>query len=309
MPSVLPPCPLCGATRVTLDRTLFRAELVDEWQRWLQLDISGELQEFAEVPQWHCGDCGLVFFPGGASGSGALYEALQRFPWYYLADKWEYDEALIDIPQGAHLCEAGCGRGDFLARAIAERGVHALGLEINEDALRTARAHGLPVAAQSLETLSAEQPARYDVLCSFQVLEHLANPGEHLRAAHALLKPGGRLLLGLPNTESFLGREDNILDRPPHHVSRWSLDVVQRAFPALGFRVVRSAVEPLTAFHTRSFLLAQLRTRVANRLPRPLAWLVMRPRVINLLEWVLLSTGWHSLFRGQTLYVFAERKA
>lgn len=300
-------CPLCSSSAVHVERTLRRSALVEEWRQWPGLDISDELHDMDEIPQSRCAGCGLVFFPGEASGGAALYEALQAFPWYYLADKWEYSEALRDIPAGAHLCEPGCGRGDFLARAIAERDVVALGLELNADAAGAARARQLPVEVRSLESVAATHPGTFDVVCSFQVLEHVPNPGEHLRAAHELLKVQGRLLLGLPNTDSFLGREDNPLDRPPHHISRWSVDVVRLALPALGFRVVRTANEPLTTFHTRSFLVAQLRTRVASHVPALLARLVMNHRVLDVLEWVLLRTGAHRLFRGQTFYVLAER--
>lgn len=302
-----PACPLCARANVTLERTLHRATLEEEWSHWAGIDISGEMAGLAEIPQWRCATCGLVFFPASAAGSGRLYEALQRLDWYYLAEKWEHDEALRDIPEAASLCECGCGRGDFLARVTAERRAAVLGLELNESAVREARDRSLNVRAQSLESLAAERPGVFDVVCSFQVLEHVANPREHLQAAHQLLRHGGRLLVGLPNNESFLGKEDNLLDRPPHHISRWSPAVLHAALPGLGFRVLRIATEPLLAFHTRSFVAAELRDRVARHLPRALARLVMNWRVLDSLTWLLLRTGAHQLFRGQTMYLLAER--
>lgn len=107
LPRVEVRCPLCESTSVQVVHTLQRAELVDEWLRWPGVDISGELQGYTAIPQQSCCLCGLVFFPGDACGSGKLYEDLQRFPWYYMVEKWEYGQALQDDSRGVRLADGG----------------------------------------------------------------------------------------------------------------------------------------------------------------------------------------------------------
>ena len=73
-----------------------------------------------------------------------------------------------------------------------------------------------------IEDHADQRPGHYDAVTSFQVLEHVTEPASFLRACVKALRPGGRLLLGVPNNDSFLGLlEDNWLNMPPHHMSLW----------------------------------------------------------------------------------------
>src|SRR5581483_11188771 len=40
-----------------------------------------------------CANCKLRYFTPGAGGTPEFYNSLQRFPWYYLATKYEYEYA------------------------------------------------------------------------------------------------------------------------------------------------------------------------------------------------------------------------
>jgi SAM-dependent methyltransferase len=94
--------------------------------------------------------------------------------------------------QGRTLCELGCSYGRFLQLARS-RGANVSGVELDEEALRFLQGLGIPV---SEELGSGRQ---YDVICAFQLIEHLDRPSELIRQASACLVSDGRLLLALPN--------------------------------------------------------------------------------------------------------------
>ena len=61
---------------------------------------------------------------------------------------------------------------------------------------------GLQVHTGTLE--GVRFPSSYfDVVTMYQVLEHIANPRAVLKECHRILKPGGRLLVSVPNIECY----------------------------------------------------------------------------------------------------------
>ncbi|MEW6132019.1 MAG: hypothetical protein AB1591_02475 [Pseudomonadota bacterium] len=60
-----------------------------------------------------CGQCGLMFFDPLQSGDELLYERLQAFDWYYLADKPEYGIARKYLLKGGEVLEVGAGTAGF----------------------------------------------------------------------------------------------------------------------------------------------------------------------------------------------------
>lgn len=121
------------------------------------------------------------------------------------------------VPGGRAL-DVGCGNGAWLLK-LASLGWQVEGVEFSPTACAAARAAGLDVFYGSLEE-AALPTGRFDVVRIWQTLEHLPDPAVTLQEAARLLRPGGRLLVGVPNAGGWLarawGRRWFDLDVPRH---------------------------------------------------------------------------------------------
>jgi SAM-dependent methyltransferase len=117
--------------------------------------------------------------------------------------------------------DVGCGRG-FLLDAFRRRGWTVEGTEMSEASSAHAReVLDLPVRVGPLESLGLP-PESYDAVTLWHVLEHLPEPGALLAEIHRLLRPGGVLLVSVPNFGSPEARASGAgwfhLDVPRHLV-------------------------------------------------------------------------------------------
>ena len=164
--------------------------------------------------------------------------------WYYLPDKWEYRRALSIMRDGARILDIGCGKGFFLERC-REKGISAEGIELNSSAAQIARSKGFDVHEEMLEVFQMENRERFDTVCLFQVLEHVADPMGVIRQALACVKPGGILIVGVPNAAGLMGKLTQVpANTPPHHVSRWSPKTIEAMASSFGLAVESMQYQP-----------------------------------------------------------------
>ena len=110
------------------------------------------------------------------------------------------------IPPGARVLDLGCGSGAlgrFLTAAGPGGDVTLDGLTINPDEAQLAAQHYRHIEVANLETCELTRlfaPAGYDAIICADVLEHIRHPQRVLASCRALLAPGGRVLLSIPNT-------------------------------------------------------------------------------------------------------------
>ena len=156
-----------------------------------------------------CVDCGLVYIdpvPPEAIDP-ATYGNDYYEPWQGREEgprriMWKRRLGLLAgrVAAGT-LLDVGCGDGLFLSLARAD-GYGADGIEFSPEGARRASARiGRPVAIGDLAR-SPLHPGPFDIVTLWHVLEHLEAPGTMLDAVRRRLRPGGLLVVAVPNLDN-----------------------------------------------------------------------------------------------------------
>lgn len=245
------PSPILPRTAVArLIGTVSTSEIARLYEDNFRYSTAQDFAGLDEIAIYECQATGYRFYyPYSLEGKEPLYRAIEDFDWTYQEDKWEHERALTYIADGDAVLDVGCGRGAFLDRAKG-RSDDVTGIELNGSAASFARKRGLTVIPKLVSEHAKDCAAKYDVVTSFQVLEHVADPVPFLRDCIACLKIGGLLILGVPNNDSFLQfARDNILNQPPHHVGLWNAGSLAALPGFLPIELVSMEDEPLRELH------------------------------------------------------------
>ncbi len=105
--------------------------------------------------------------------------------------------------KGKRILEIGCQGGAGLI-ALAQMGAHAVGIDVDAPNLEAAkiRAKGYGVEVHPTEASASELPypsGEFDIVVSYDVLEHVPDKEAMLHEAVRVLRPGGLLMLSAPN--------------------------------------------------------------------------------------------------------------
>ena len=137
--------------------------------------------------------------------------------------------------------DVGCGPG-WLLREFDARGWEAMGTELSSTAASFARDE-LKLNVESHELRDLKFPDRhFDAVTLWHVLEHMPEPSALLREISRVLKPGGVLLVGVPNWGSLgsrLSRSKWFQLDVPRHVNHFTAGRLKRELAAVGLEVRR----------------------------------------------------------------------
>ncbi len=255
-------CPLSGSAKVVLLEKISKDTLAKMYEKMLNDSMLSEFNSIKEISFYYCSESDLKFFYPMVTGSELFYEKLQNFDWYYLDEKEEYEYASSYIKPADKVLEIGCGKGGFSEKITAQE---YTGLEFSQKAQTWAYQKNIKVLNESIEYHSINHSEKYSVVCSFQVLEHIAKINSFIQASIKCLQPGGLLIYSVPSADSFLASvKNNILNMPPHHISWWSDKSLQYIAHIFGLKIIDIHHEKLAEIHRRWYLSSVLLKALEN---------------------------------------------
>lgn len=149
----------------------------------------------------------------------------------------------IDKPaNAAHILEVGCSTGRLLMRIHRDYGIpltNLFGVETNRQSAAAARNAGLGVSEAGLE--KCDFAHRFDRIVFWHALEHLHRLVESLDRARELLKPGGQLVIAVPNLDGADARRYGpswIALDAPRHLYHFTPETLGKLLEKHGFSVL-----------------------------------------------------------------------
>ena len=138
-------------------------------------------------------------------GSSAMLHKLNPVRLAYIRDRidahWHVDARERHALAGRSAIDVGCGAG-LLAEPLARMGARVTGVDAAPENIAAAREHsagqGLPIDYFAGE-LAALPPAKFDLVTSMEVVEHVTDPAAFIGELAARLAPGGLMILSTPN--------------------------------------------------------------------------------------------------------------
>jgi SAM-dependent methyltransferase len=243
--------PLTNGTAKLMDEFEV-SEIVDNYKNLYQINVSEVFKGLKKVELYKCLQSGYGFYyPFTLAGNDTFYKQLSVFDWYYLPWKWEHEQSMPFVKNAKSILEIGCGAGAFL-KTIQQRlpENEITGLEITTDADKEPF-----ILNESIEEHALQNEEKYDLVCFYQVLEHISNPNSFLHEAIKVLKKGGILIISVPNNNTIFlhNNREAYLNFPPHHMGLWnkeSLEYLTKQFP---LELTDRLYEPIQDYHFEWF--------------------------------------------------------
>ena len=248
-------CPVCEkADLVRQDQTVDLVETLTGWEAATSARFPPSLwarfRALEKTVLHSCPACRFGRFEPIVTGDADFYRAIETDQ-YYNSKKWEFERAIRRIVRsGARsVLDAGCGSGYFLSalREVAPD-LRLVGSELDSSLLGEVQAKGFETISGDSDSV-ARSDHRFDVVCTFQTLEHVEDPLAFLSTYLGLLRPNGELILSTPDQDGPIRHFDAALTEvPPHHVTRWTAKTFEALLPRLGLDCVLVEREPLPAY-------------------------------------------------------------
>jgi 2-polyprenyl-3-methyl-5-hydroxy-6-metoxy-1,4-benzoquinol methylase len=228
-------------------------------------DVQRELFEMNGFELARCRSCGVAFVanPPTAQELQQLYSFASGYHVNFRDDPREIAKrfalarrqyAMLARHRTAGRClDIGASAG-FFVKTAADNGWQAQGIELSTDTAQLARErYRVDVADVRLEEASFE-PASFDAITLWDVIEHVPDPLDTMQRVSSLLKPGGAVAILTPNLDGLFARCSYRVARridywpvvaPPGHLFQFSASSLTALVERVGLEVTELKHEHL----------------------------------------------------------------
>ena len=208
-------------------------------------DILLKIQGYEKHHLVKCKDCKFVFCQPipPIEELEKLYENYGRNDYLSPTTIKRYNQILDSFElyrKTNKLIDVGCGVGYFLEVA-KKKGWGVYGTEFTDKAIQICSAKGIKMKKGILYpgNYTSEE---FDIITSFEVIEHINNPIHELNSFHKVLRKGGLVYATTPNFNSLLryglkSSYDNICY--PEHLSYYTPKTLKKVFIHTGFNPIK----------------------------------------------------------------------
>ncbi len=298
--------PLSGSSNIKHIRSIIPQTLIDKYKKKLNIDVSSYLNSINRVDVYEDVETGYRFYyPFDLSGDDHFYRQLQQFDWYYMPWKWEHMKSATYVNENFKVLEIGCAKGDFLQKLKSEYKADVVGLELNQEALKEGISKELQIYPDPIQEHAQHNEYKYDVVCAFQVLEHISNVSSFIQASIKCARKGGKIIFSVPNNHSFskYDEKNDILNMPPHHMGLWNKKAFISLQDIFDIKLHEIAFEPLQPYHVDWYIDVLERRLLPNKIFRKI---YDNLNIRSLLEKRILKR--RETIKGHTILAVFEKK-
>ena len=277
------------------------SNIIHSYQSDLGISLGEVFKDYNKIGLYQCIDSGYEFyFPFDIAGKEGLYKELANFDWYYNPWKWEHKESVKYIDRSYSILEIGCGAGGFLKNLkhrFPQKNITGLEITLNSNPENF-------ILNETIQDHVAVSDKLYDLVCTYQVLEHIADVHSFLQSSVDALRPGGYLIISVPNNDGLLLKKKgaSLLNLPPHHMGLWNkgaLEFLTKVFP---LNLIELNYEPIQDYHFEWF--KNIIRQKMRKYNSPLIYrLTANNRIMYLIAYTL---RW--FYRGHTIMFVYQRK-
>lgn len=192
-----------------------------------------------------CSKCGFGYTDPHLGGNESFYSLLHD-QMGYPVDRWEFGMVRNFVNQHnikGKVLDWGAGAGAFLSSLHSEVKKYAIE---SSDATIQKLEHKNIMTFKSSHDLLKTHAGSFQLICFFQVLEHIANFKQCISEAIELLNKGGFLAFSVPNATvlRYYNRITDTIDMPPNHINRWTETSIRETLQQMRMELIKIEKEP-----------------------------------------------------------------